>query len=219
MISKNVLFVGGSSQIAIELARKIKNIDFFNLSRKRAKFYKRNIILKNYNFLEIKKKVQNFNKKFDAVFVFNGIYEQSTLSFFDEKIFKKIININLIVPIKISSLILEAQILKNGSSVNFITSLAGTKPAIGNAYYAISKNSLIFASKIFAEEFKKRKIRFNSVSLGLIKSKMSSFLISKLPKTKNKFKSNLVSINKVKKLILKIINNKSYNNRNFVIDK
>ena len=145
MISKNVLFVGGSSQIAIKLARKIKNIDFFNLSRKRVKFYKKNIILKNYNFLEIKKKVKNINKKFDAVFVFNGIYKQSTLSFFDEKIFKEIININLIVPIKIASLILEARILKNGSSVNFITSLAGTKPEIGNAYYAISKNSLIFS--------------------------------------------------------------------------
>jgi len=218
MIKKNVLFIGGSSQIAIALARKIKDINCFNLSRRKNKFYKKNLILNNYNTSEIKRKISKINEKFDTIFLFNGIYKQSTLSFFDEKAFKEITNINLIIPIRITSLIISSGILNKNASINFITSWAGIKPEIGNAYYAISKNSLIFASKIFSKELEKRKIRFNSISLGLIKSRMSSILLSKLPRTRKKFKSNFISLNRVLKIIIRTINNTNYNGRNFIIN-
>ena len=59
--------------------------------------------------------------------------------------------------------------------------MAAIKPEIGNAYYALSKNALNFASKILYLEQKKRSIRVNTVLLGLIKNKMGNYLIDTLP--------------------------------------
>ena len=108
------LFVGGSSEIAIELSKILKNS--YNLGRKKFDFYKKNFILKNYSEKEVKKIFKKIKKyKFDNILIFNGIFDTSFLSNFKNTDFNKIINTNLKLPLMISKFcILEKIINKNG---------------------------------------------------------------------------------------------------------
>ena len=193
----NNLFIGGSSQIAIEIAKSFNNS--FCLSRKKSSVYKKSVVIKKYNKKEITNGLKKFDKKkFDNIVIFNGVFEPSLLTKYNEALFNKIINTNLKLPLLICSIVLEEKILNFNSSIYFISSLAAIKPMIGNAYYAISKNSLNFSCKVLSLEQKKRGVRFNTISFGLIKNRMGYNLLNKLPiikKNQISF-SNIVKIKK-----------------------
>jgi NAD(P)-dependent dehydrogenase (short-subunit alcohol dehydrogenase family) len=210
----NNLFIGGSSQIAIEIAKSFKNS--FCLSRKKSSVYKKSIVIKKYNKKEIIKGLKKFNKKFDNILIFNGVFSPSLLTKYDETLFNKIINTNLKLPLLICKIILEEKILNFNSSIYFISSLAALKPMIGNAYYAISKNSLNFSCKILSIEQKKRGIRFNTISFGLIKNRMGYNLLNELPIIKKR-QIPFSNIKKIKKVMNKILNSKNFNGRNFLL--
>ncbi len=57
------LFVGGSSEIAIEIAKSIKNTD--NLSRKSSRFYKKNFKVKDYSEISLKKIFKKIKKNIE----------------------------------------------------------------------------------------------------------------------------------------------------------
>jgi NAD(P)-dependent dehydrogenase (short-subunit alcohol dehydrogenase family) len=208
------LFIGGSSQIAIEIAKSFKNS--FSLSRKKNSTYKKSVVIKKYNKKEIIKGLKKFNKKFDNILIFNGFFRPSLLTKYDETLFNKIINTNLKLPLLICKIILEEKILNFNSSIYFISSLAALKPMIGNAYYAISKNSLNFSCKILSLEQKKRGIRFNTISFGLIKNRMGYNLLNELPIIK-KNQILFSNIKKIKKEMSKILNSKNFNGKNFIL--
>jgi NAD(P)-dependent dehydrogenase (short-subunit alcohol dehydrogenase family) len=208
------LFIGGSSQIAIEIAKSFKNS--FSLSRKKNSAYKKSVVIKKYNKKEIIKGLKKFNKKFDNILIFNGFFRPSLLTKYDETLFNKIINTNLKLPLLICKIILEEKILNFNSSIYFISSLAALKPMIGNAYYAISKNSLNFSCKILSLEQKKRGIRFNTISFGLIKNRMGYNLLNELPIIK-KNQILFSNIKKIKKEMSKILNSKNFNGKNFIL--
>jgi NAD(P)-dependent dehydrogenase (short-subunit alcohol dehydrogenase family) len=208
------LFVGGSSQIAIEIAKSFKNS--FSLSRKKSSVYKKSVVIKKYNKKEIIKGLKKFNKKFDNILIFNGFFIPSLLTKYDETLFNKIINTNLKLPLLICKIILEEKILNFNSSIYFISSLAALKPMIGNAYYAISKNALNFSCKILSIEQKKRGIRFNTISFGLIKNRMGYNLLNELPIIKRN-RIPFSNIKKIKKEMSKILNSKNFNGKNFIL--
>ena len=94
--------------------------------------------------------------------------------------------------------------------------MAAIKPEIGNAYYALSKNALNFASKILYLEQKKRSIRVNTVLLGLIKNKMGNYLIDTLPLIK-KNKLKFSKIDEIKKKMKSLLKNKKINGQTIKI--
>jgi NADP-dependent 3-hydroxy acid dehydrogenase YdfG len=209
------LFIGGSSELAIQIAENISNT--YNLSRKKNKFYRKNFIVKNYSRYELKKVFKKLVKfKFNNILIFNGYFMPSTLSGVKEGDLNKMLNINLKTPLIISKLCLENKIIENNGSVYFISSLAAKKPAIGNALYAITKNSLNFANKIFHLEQKKRNIRFNIISFGIIKNKMGKYLIDSIPMLRNN-KKNFSKLNIIKNKIKKILQSKKFNGKNIYI--
>ena len=209
------LFVGGSSQIAIQIARVMP--EAYNLSRKKNKYYIKNFIVKSYSKYELRKIFKKLIKfKFNNILIFNGYFKPSTLSNFNVNDFNKIININLKIPLTISRMSLENKILENKGAIYFISSVAGKKPNIGNALYAISKNALNFSNKIFYLEQKKRNFRFNTISLGIIKNKMGKYLINSIPMLKNN-KINYSKLNNVKNKIKKILISKKINGKNIYI--
>ena len=209
------LFIGGSSEIAIQIAKNISNT--YNLSRKKNKFYNKNFIVKNYSRYELKKVFKKLVKfKFNNILIFNGYFMPSTLSGVKESDLNKMLNINLKTPLIISKLCLENKIIENNGSVYFISSLAAKKPAIGNALYAITKNSLNFSNKIFHLEQKKRNIRFNIISFGIIKNKMGKYLINSIPMLRNN-KKQFSKLNIIKNKIKKILQSKKFNGKNFYI--
>lgn len=202
------LYFGGSSDIALKLAKKFKNTDA--VSTKKVKIrYRRVFLIKNYNFSNIKKLEKVIKEKYDNVIIFNGSYSSSFLSIFDRKNFIKDFEINYLVPMEIANFIINKNILKKNGAIFFISSIAGSEDQVGNANYSISKNALIFSSKILSNEQKKRNIRINSISFGLIRNKMG-IKVKKITNTNKKF----ISINKITEKIKTILKDKKINKKN-----
>jgi NAD(P)-dependent dehydrogenase (short-subunit alcohol dehydrogenase family) len=140
----------------------------------------------------------------------------STLTNFNTNDFDKVININLKIPLFVSKLCLDNKITKKNAAIYFISSLAAKKPAVGNALYAIAKSSLNFANKILYLEQKKRGVRFNAISFGIIKNKMGDHVINSIPVLKNN-PENYSNLSNVKNKIKKILNSRNINGKNIYI--
>ena len=217
-----ILFVGSSSEIAKRLLKTL-NFEVYGISRKRYSKYKKVYLLNKYNLSEIKKVIKKIDIKFDNVFIFNGAYQLSLLKYFNIKKFNEDININFSSSILIINNLIKENKIKNRGSINFISSHAGIYPEVGNAYYSISKNMINFAIAILTKEYKKSSIRFNSLLVGFIKTKMSSKILdiySKKQKIKILKKQNnkFISIKKLTEFIKKICNEKKYFNKKIYID-
>jgi short-subunit dehydrogenase len=203
---KNLHF-GGSSDIALKLTKHIKNTDAVS-SKKIDKKYKKIFKIKNYNFLNINKLKKEITGKYDNILIFNGLYSSSFLSMFDRKKFINDFEINFLIPIEISTFVIQNNILKKNGAIYFISSIAANEDKIGNASYSISKNALNFSSKILSNEQKKRNIRVNSIALGLIDNKMG-IKVKKITNSNKKF----MSVNKVIKKIKIILKDKNINKK------
>ena len=171
-----ILFFGGSSNIAIKLAKKIKNVE--SISRSKSKIYKENYLLKNYTQKNIQKVIKKINKKFDNIIIFNGNFSPSFLTNYVEKNFEKIFNQNFKIPLLIAQKSIENKILNKGASIYFISSIAAETAEVGNAYYSIAKNSLNFAANILGNDQKKRDLRINVISLGMVNNEMGKKAIN-----------------------------------------
>ena len=207
----NNLFFGGSSEIALKLANKFKNIDAIStkdIKNNYRKFYK----IKDYSSLSLKKLHKKITEKYDNILIFNGFYSVSFLSFFDAKNFLNDFKINFLTPMEISSFIIHNKILKNKGAIYFISSIAANEDLIGNANYSISKNCLNFSVRILGNEQIKREIRINTISLGLIKNNMG-LKVKKTTNTKKEFSS----INNITKKIKILLKDKDINKKNIKI--
>lgn len=205
------LFFGGSSEIALKLASKLKYTDAISTSEVKNN-YRKTLKIKDYSNSSLKKLYKKITEKYDNILIFNGFYSSSFLSFFDTKNFLKDFKINFLTPMEISSFIIHKKLLKNNGAIYFISSIAATEDLIGNANYSISKNCLNLSAKILGTEQSKRNIRINTISLGLIKNRMG-FKVKKIINTKKKFSSTGQIVKKIK-IVLK---NKNINKKNIKI--
>ena len=119
MNKKNVLFVGGGSEIALKILRKLKKTDIHCLSRQNNKSYKKIYFVKNYSNYNLEKKFKQIKKKYDVIFIFNGIFEFSTLSSINEKNFLNEFTINFLTPLRIVKNLLKNKLLNKNSKVFF----------------------------------------------------------------------------------------------------
>ena len=202
------LFFGGSSEIAQKLAINLHEVDC--VSRKKKKIYKKFFKIKDYQNNSLKKIFSSINSKYDNIVIFNGHYESSILTNYLEKEFNKSFDINFKIPMQIAINSIDNQILNKNGSIFFISSIAAESSKIGNAYYSLSKNCLNLAAKIIGREQKKRGIRVNVISLGLVKNKMGISTLLNKKNSKNylndkKYIEQILSILKDKKLNLKKI--------------
>ena len=205
------LFFGGSSDIALKIARNLKNTDAIS-SKKVENSYRKVFEVKNYNYSNLNKLEKKFTEKYNNILIFNGLYSSSFLSLFNRKNFIRDIEINFLIPIEISNFIIQKKILKENGAIYFISSIAASENLIGNANYSISKNALNFSAKILANEQSKRDIRINTISLGLIKNKMG-LKVKKTTNTKKEFSS----INNITKKIKILLKDKDINKKNIKI--
>ena len=94
----------------------------------------------------------------------------------DEKLFNKIMDINVKAAFKLSNMAMEhMKNNKSGSIIN-ISSVEGHKPDKGLGVYSISKAAISMLTKSQAKEWGKYGIRSNAICPGLIKTKLSSAL-------------------------------------------
>ena len=94
----------------------------------------------------------------------------------DEKLFNKIMDINVKAAFKLSNMTMKhMKNNKSGSIIN-ISSVEGHKPDKGLGIYSISKAAISMLTKSQAKEWGKYGIRSNAICPGLIKTKLSSAL-------------------------------------------
>lgn len=201
----NNLFFGGSSNLAIELSKKIKITDAVS-QKKIIGNYRKIFKVNDYNILNLNKLKKKISIKYDNILIFNGLYSSSFLSTFNYKKFLNDFQINFLKPIEIASFIIQNNLLKKGGAIYFFSSIAADEDLIGNAYYSIAKNSLNFSAKILSNEQIKRDIRINVISLGLIKNTMG-IKAKNITNSKKKFLSNKI----ITKTILSALKNKKLN--------
>ncbi len=202
----NLLIVGSSSEIAIELIKKLKKlkkIKIYTLSRKKSSL-RNHCYIKDYNernLINFKKNLKEI--KFDKIIFFNGYQKFSVLSFINIKLINKIFKINFLTPLQIWSFLYKNQMLKNNSSSIFVGSIAAELNEVGNAYYSLAK-ALLNKSVYILNQEQKRKHNFCLISLGMVKNNMSKKMINNFPgkfKNLNSFIDTKVMMNIFKKII------------------
>lgn len=201
------LFIGGSSEIAKDLVKKLSFSDC--ISRNNSKLFQNCFKILNYKENQIKKSIKKIKGNYDNILIFNGDYQASFITTFSSKEFDKSFYINFKVPIIFSSELIKNNILKKNGSIFFFSSIAANYNEKGNAYYSLSKNSLNFAAKLLGNEQMKRGIRVNVISLGLINNKMGKSTITFKTKKNIKFLKKNMYINK----IIKTLKNKKINQK------
>lgn len=114
----------------------------------------------------------------------------------------------------------------NGFNIVLISSLFGLETAFGLSPYSLPKNSVIALSKSIAMEFGKDGIRSNSICPGLIRTGFTRSFMEKIIKenknSMNKFTnlpSSYVKIDDISNIIVALMENKSMNGSNIVIDQ
>ncbi len=173
----NILFFGASSQIARSISKNIK-FKIYGISKKN---FKHNYIslykISNYSKREIKRVLNKKKIKFDHIIFFNGIYEHSLLRNYDKEDFYNVLNVNFSTIISSALTIIENKFLKEHGSICFISSKAADNIELGNAYYSLTKKLLNISAKLLSKEFRNL-YRFNCISSGFIKSKMSDEILN-----------------------------------------
>ena len=206
------LFFGGSSEIEIKIAKKIKNTN--SISRSKSKVYLKNYVIKNYNSGNIQKILKKINNKFDNIVIFNGAFSGSFLTNYEEKEFNRIFTLNFKIPMLIAQLSLKQKIINKNGAIFFISSIAAETDDPGNAYYSIAKNSLNFGAKILGKEQRKRGIRINVISLGTVKNNMGSNALKIIANNRKKI---IYKNNKFINKIIKLLKNKNLNRKKIII--
>ena len=102
--------------------------------------------------------------------VFKGLESMS------EKIYDKMMNVNLKAAFDLSNLCFPYLKDSKGSSIINIASVEGLKPSFGLGLYGVTKAALIMLTQVQAKEWGKYGIRSNAICPGLIQTKFSSAL-------------------------------------------
>ena len=115
-----------------------------------------------------------------------GVTTNST-NFYDEKILKKTLSVNLIAAYNLSNKVCKIMSKRKKGSIINITSLGAERGFIGNPSYQVSKAGLKQLTKALACDWGHKNIRINNVCPGYIKTPMTmrSFKNSKLKKNRD----------------------------------
>ena len=92
---------------------------------------------------------------------------------------ENIFNTNILSLMRLTKLLLKGKKLAGGASVVFISSIATSYAAMGNAIYAASKGAVNSFAKVLALELAPRKIRVNCIQPGIVQTNMLSDSFSK----------------------------------------
>jgi NAD(P)-dependent dehydrogenase (short-subunit alcohol dehydrogenase family) len=109
-----------------------------------------------------------------------GINVWKTLKFIDGDYLQRMHSINYMSPLILVSNLAKARKLAPGSSLVFISSLAGVIATPGNTAYAGAKGGLIASARILAVEMARQRIRVNCISPGMVMTPMVAEKLSML---------------------------------------
>lgn len=107
----------------------------------------------------------------DGVVFCAGINQRCLISFFKESVYQRVLDTNLLSPIKLLTALLKNRKIKRGASLVFMASVEGnTTHTLSNSIYGVSKSGLESFVKASALELANREIRCNSILPGRIET-------------------------------------------------
>ena len=122
------------------------------------------------NSSELEKLVQSL-PKLDGIVNNAGIAKPLVLQLTEQEDVDEIMQINALVPMNLTRLVLQNKKLNKGASLVFISSINGNNCAyIGSTIYAASKSALTGFMKAVALELAPRGIRANCINPGMIET-------------------------------------------------
>lgn len=173
----NVIIAGLNSK---KNTKKIKK----NLDRKRLLFF--NIELTRSN--NIKKIIRDSVKKFKTIDVLvncAGIQFVSPIDKYPEKIWRKMIDINLTVPFLMTKAVLPVMRKNKFGRIINISSTHGLIGSINKSAYTATKHGLVGLTKVTALETARENITCNSVCPGFVLTELIQDQIDFIAKKKN----------------------------------
>jgi len=110
-----------------------------------------------------------------------GIEMTKPLKILKKSDYEKVFSINVISGFEISKILSKKKYLSDdGASFIFISSIMSVVGQSGKIGYSASKGALVSGCKSMALELATKKIRVNSISPGMVKTKMSEDLLTSL---------------------------------------
>lgn len=176
-LKKNVIVTGGNAGSGLAISCALLELNY-NVIRVDKKFDKKigskDIIFNLEKYKQIDSLLKKIKRQFHRVDVLinnAGVTYPSKQAWNDFDIYHKTLSVNLHAPFYLISKI--THMMPINSSIIQITSLGSKLGFKNNPSYQISKAALAQITKCGAVDFKKKKIRFNSICPGYIKTNMT----------------------------------------------
>jgi 3-oxoacyl-[acyl-carrier protein] reductase len=184
---KNIIITGASSGIGFELAKKFltEGNQVLAIARTQEKLQQLSIYKKNgkFSYLAIDlEKTESISLVFDAIsdwkqvdILFNNAGLLVKKPFVDLTLqdFQTSLNVNFLAPVfLIQSLLSKFNEDSHIINISTMGAVQGTVKFPELAAYTSSKAALINLTEILAEEFKQKKITFNTIALGAVQTEM-----------------------------------------------
>jgi len=197
-MKKHIIIFGGSSYLALEVFKnfKKKKIKITSFSKKKLP----NIIKTNYNSKSILKFLSNKIKSDEIpIFIFfNSIPDNSIFKNNSETNIKKIIEVNLTLPIILTNNLIKKYFFKKPRFL-YISSSRALKGDRGISLYSTTKNAIKAFSRNIALEYGSYDIISKVIHLGLfkggLKNKLSNQSNNKI--LKNTFNAEYLKISQL----------------------
>ena len=236
--NKNIIVTGASSGLGREISLSLDNLgaNLLLIGRSKKSLNKTKSLMKKKhkyilcdlsNLNEVKKKNKTiFNgKRYDGLIHSAGDYLLSPIQLVNEKEIINSINTNLTAPYLITKEFCKRNNFNQDASIIFVSSVAGFVGSSSLSAYSMTKSGQVGLTKSLAVEMSSKKVRVNSISPGLIDSKISNILGSSMTqdsfeKIKKKHLLGLGKYNDVTSSILFLLSKKSkwITGSNLVID-
>lgn len=237
MTKKNYILVGASGGIGFSILKQLvskknyvlifaRNLNLIEESFSNCEYINCvQVDLNKPNDLETILKELTIKVKFDGLIYAAGVEGTTPLRLSTYNKIIEFYNINSICAHLFVNFFSRNLVSNDSSSVVIISSIMSEIGASGKSIYCGSKSSINGLIKSSALELSKRKIRVNSISPGIVLTKMGENLLNKLSKLdqenmKNEYPLGFGKPNDISNLTLYLLSKKSkwITGQNFIID-
>ena len=219
--NKNIFVTGASSgigkQISIDAAfseanilmtgrneKELKKIlDFIHKKNKKASFFTADLIHEEEII-----KVCNLLPELSGIVLNAGIVDYSPVKHISLKKMISLFQINFFSNVLLIKNLLKQRKIKDKASIVFIGSISSELGVPATTMYAASKSALTSFSKVLASELISKKIRVNTISPGLVKTKVLKN-IAEIHKNSNDYPLGYGDVKDVSNQVLFLLSDKS----------